>query len=330
MDVTKPSLDPGIGKAGILPEADSDPAELRSRLEHTQEELGRKDRFLEHILATMPTQAYILNLQEKKIVYTNRTSTPFLGFSAEKILAMDEPALTELLHPEDAEHVRTHYEELGQLKFGEMLELELRLKHGYGEWHWVSIRETPFERAPNGQLSQVLGTAEDITVRMQAQEKLWYTSTHDSLTGLYNRPYFEEELARLERGRRFPVTVMVADVDGLRQVNDTLGYPAGDALIRTAAEIIRSGFRGEDVVSRIGGDEFAVLLPDIGIVSIDAIQARVLRKIEAHNNSHPNSPVHITIGFATGERGEALRDIVRQADRRMITNKHTSRNKGTG
>jgi diguanylate cyclase (GGDEF)-like protein len=142
---------------------------------------------------------------------------------------------------------------------------------------------------------------------------------------VYNRPYFEEEIERLQRGRHFPVTVMAMGVDGLRQVNERLGYPAGDALLRNTAELIKSCFRGEDVIARTGGDEFTVLLPDIGMVSIEAIQARVLRHIEAYNKSHPNSPINFSFGFATAERSEVLRDMVHEADRRMVSNKAANR-----
>ncbi|MEW6094720.1 MAG: diguanylate cyclase [Chloroflexota bacterium] len=307
--------------------AKSDLAALRHELEQAQAELGRKIRFVEYLLATLPNLVYLFDLQAKRVVFANQVSAPFLGYKTEEILAMDREALTALLHPDDVEHVHAHHGTCQQAADGDILELEFRLKHSYGDWHWVSVRETPYERSPDGQVTQMIGTAEDVTERTLAQEKLWYTSTHDGLTGLYNRLYFEEEIARLERGRRFPVTVLAADVDGLKEVNDRLGYPAGDALIRSAAELLKSCFRAEDVVARTGGDEFGVLLPDIGLVSMDAIQTRVLRKIEIYNTSHPKSPVQISFGFASAEHGEALRDVVREADRRLLSNKVAARNK---
>ncbi len=302
-------------------------ATLQHELEQAQAELRRKNRFVEHVLATLPNLVYIFDLQAKRVVFANHVSAPFLGYKTEEILAMDSETLKALLHPDDVEHVHDHHETCRQAADGDILELEFRLKHAYGDWHWISVHETPYDRNPDGQVTQVVGTAEDATERMLAQEKLWYTSTHDGLTGLYNRLYFEEEISRLERGRRFPVTVMAADVDGLKEVNDRLGYPAGDALIRNAAELVKSCFRAEDVVARTGGDEFGVLLPDIGLVSMDAIQTRVLRRIETYNNAHPKSPVHISFGFATAEHGEALRDVVREADRRLLSNKAAAHNR---
>jgi diguanylate cyclase (GGDEF)-like protein/PAS domain S-box-containing protein len=310
-------------KHNIIPKDGRYPADL----EQCQLELQRKDAFLEHLLITLPNPSYIFDLSIQRVVFLSPTSSPFLGYTAKKILAFDAAKLELLLHPEDLERVRAFYQAYQQVGDGDVLELELRLRHSIGDWHWISIRETPYVRDSDGKTIQVMGTAEDITERMLAREKLWYTSTHDSLTGLYNRFYYEEELARLERGRRFPVTVMIADVDDLRKVNDKSGYAAGDALIRNVAEVIKSCFRTEDITARIGGDEFAVLLPDIGLISLDAIQARVVRRVETYNLSHPNSPVHFTFGLATAERGEMLRDIVREADRRMTVNKTATRNR---
>jgi PAS domain S-box-containing protein len=103
------------------------------------------------------------------------------------------------------------------------------------------------------------GIIRDITERKEFEEKLQYQSTHDNLTGLYNRSYYEAEMVRLQRSRLFPISLIVVDVDGLKKVNDTQGHNVGDVLLRQAAQVMQTTFRPEDMIARIGGDEFVVI-----------------------------------------------------------------------
>lgn len=115
----------------------------------------------------------------------------------------------------------------------------------------------------------------DISERKRIEEQLVYLSLHDPLTGLYNRAYFEEEMRRLEGGRFARVGIIVCDVDGLKLVNDTLGHGAGDNLLRAAAQVLEECFREGDVVARIGGDKFAVLLPSGGKTAVESSCRRI-------------------------------------------------------
>ncbi|OEU79751.1 MAG: hypothetical protein BA872_00265 [Desulfobacterales bacterium C00003060] len=106
-------------------------------------------------------------------------------------------------------------------------------------------------------------TVQDITDRKQAEERVKYLSFHDFLTGLYNRAFFEEEMKRFNTLRKYPVAIIMADVNNLKFINDAFGHAQGDELLKRMANTLVSATRKEDVVARIGGDEFAVLLPDV-------------------------------------------------------------------
>lgn len=167
-----------------------------------------------------------------------------------------------------------------------------------------------------GAVIGVIGIAHDITDRKEVEVRLRHESTHDSLTGLYNRAFFDEELDRLSHGRMFPMSIVMADVNNLKAVNDAQGHQAGDRLICLAARIILKAFRAEDIVARIGGDEFAVLLPETGT---DVAEEAVCRIMESHEIR--SGQLSIAFGVASAENRDQLVEALTQSDARMYQNK---------
>lgn len=189
-----------------------------------------------------------------------------------------------------------------------------------GENLFVSLRWSVLPGYENT-LAKVIVSIMDITERKQAEEKLFYASTHDALTGLYNRAYFNQELAKLENSRRFPVSVIIVDVDDLKAINDNFGHAAGDHQLRQTAKVLSTVFRVEDTVARIGGDEFAVLLPDTKALTAYQILERVRRMVEDLNKQNGKSPLNLSSGAATARQGDSLDKALKEADDRMYSEK---------
>lgn len=161
----------------------------------------------------------------------------------------------------------------------------------------------------------------DVTERRRLEAELRRLSAHDALTGLYNRTYFEQERSRLDRGRRFPVSVIVADVDGLKKVNDSIGHAAGDTLLRRTAALLRGTFRDEDVVARTGGDEFIVLLPAVDPEGLKNTLERLRDDLRRLNELRAGSRLGLSIGGATAFSRGGLTQAILDADRRMYDEK---------
>jgi len=116
-------------------------------------------------------------------------------------------------------------------------------------------------RDEKGSIKGVVVVFRDCTEKKEKQQKIEFLSYHDQLTGLYNRHFFEAELKRLDTDRNLPFTIAMIDVNGLKLTNDAFGHEAGDQLLQRVAQVLKQECRTDDIISRVGGDEFVVLLP---------------------------------------------------------------------
>ena len=233
-------------------------------------------------------------------------------------------AVFELIHPDDKQRVRTvMYDQLSRTSspFG----VELRMITKGNEFEWVCFRGKVVSRDENGIPSRVSGTISNITEKKRSEESLQYISMHDPLTGLFNRGYFETEMSRMEQSRQYPVSIVLADIDGLKAVNDRFGHTEGDRLIKQASQVLRQSFRAEDVIARIGGDEFAVILHLADAHTVKDALKRVRKCQSLLNEGNGDFPLSVSLGAATAERNEQLHDAFKLADSRMY--RHKSRQK---
>jgi diguanylate cyclase (GGDEF)-like protein/PAS domain S-box-containing protein len=221
------------------------------------------------------------------------------------------------VHPEDKEGVRESLENKGQRE----VEQVYRIVRPDGSIRWIKDRSFPIYD-DSGETLRVVGIAADITDLKLGEEKLKYLSLHDPLTGLYNRIYFEEEMSRIERGRYNAVGIVSCDVDGLKLVNDTLGHDQGDRLLVAAAGVIRGCFREGDLVARIGGDEFSVVLPDTTESAVEKACQRIQEAVASYNAANPELPVSISVGSAVSHGADRnLKDLFKEADNSMYRKK---------
>ncbi|MDO9414400.1 MAG: sensor domain-containing diguanylate cyclase [Pseudolabrys sp.] len=158
----------------------------------------------------------------------------------------------------------------------------------------------------------------DITARKKAEAYLEYLGSHDALTKLSNRSFFADELNRLERKSKGPVSIIMADLNGLKAANDDLGHAAGDSLLRRAGEVLNSIVDKPARAARIGGDEFALILPGVEQAEGEALMKVILDLVGINNEFYTDLPLSLSMGIATSQPGERLEAVVKRADLAML------------
>lgn len=160
----------------------------------------------------------------------------------------------------------------------------------------------------------------DITERKRHEEQLKYLSSHDQLTGFYNRSFLEEEMKRLDTPRQLPLSIIIGDLNSLKLINDVFGHQKGDTLLIKAAEIIRGSCRQEDLIARWGGDEFVILLPQTNIKIAEDIILRIKEKCD----SQKDEPIQVSIALGCAAKNSAeiiIWKVLEEAESRMYSNK---------
>jgi diguanylate cyclase (GGDEF)-like protein/PAS domain S-box-containing protein len=187
----------------------------------------------------------------------------------------------------------------------------------------------------NGKAVHMAGTVHDITERKRMEEKLKTLSLTDELTGLYNRRGFSalagQQIKIADRQKK-RIYMLYADLDNLKKINDTYGHNEGDCALSDFAEILKSCFRGSDVVGRIGGDEFTVI--PIGIEGDNKVKIteRLQRRIELFNEEGSRAyKLSVSIGIALYDPGSpcSLDDLILEADRLMYEEKRRKKSPET-
>lgn len=193
-----------------------------------------------------------------------------------------------------------------------------RFIHQDGHIVWAEQKVTPAYKGTR--LVGLIGILRDVTEKVFFEEKLKYISFHDSLTGLYNRAYFDVELKRLDTERQLPISLIMADLNGLKLINDAFGHKNGDKLLIEASRMLKKCCREEDVVSRWGGDEFLVLLPKTSNVRALEIIEKINKRCKRFKKL--KMPLSMSLGASTKyDAKKNLEHLIKEAEDNMYKHK---------
>ncbi|MBU1055737.1 MAG: PAS domain S-box protein [Proteobacteria bacterium] len=263
---------------------------------------------------------------KRGIIFCSSLYQDILGYSLEQFT--ENPFIWRTyIHPED------HYitsQVIKSFSEGKHFNVEYRIKDQQGKWHWfedksISIRKENNEFIANGLITE-------ITERKMMEQEIRELSMRDQLTELYNRRGFitlaEQQLKSAKRTKR-QMTLLFLDADDLKTINDTLGHEEGDKALYNTADILRQTFRESDIIARIGGDEFAVLVVDSTDMNSKIITQRLLQNINIFNTSKVRKyKLSLSWGTAIYDPDSTLTldKLMSIADGLMYTQKRSKKN----
>ncbi len=320
-------------------------AVITSYLAHIKEELRRSKEFLQTVINTIPDPVFVKNKEHRWIIL-NQAYCQFIGYPLETLMEKSD-------HDIFPQHEADAFWAEDELVFqtGEARETEGEFTDAFGTTHLIATKKSLHKDAAGNLF--LVGVIRDITERKRAEEKLRqaaaeltrsntelklsedrlrYLAYHDVLTGLANRKQFYERLSQsLEwaHNNNQLVALMFLDLDGFKQVNDTLGHDTGDQLLRVVAGRLTNGLRSSDIVSRLGGDEFTVVLPGIPQADYAAkIAEKILENLsQVYVLEGHEVFVTVSIGISIYPlNGEDEETLIKNADTAMYSAKQLGRN----
>lgn len=304
-----------------------------TELKRAGENLQAASKRMRDIIEFLPDPTFVID-EKKEVIAWNRAIEEMTGVLKKDIIGKGDyayavpfygyprPIMIDLVECTD-EEIKSKYdfvERKGNVIFAET---QVPFLHGAKDV-FLFGKASPFFDAM-GDFCGAIESIRDISEQKRTEKQLIYLSTHDELTGLYNRAFFGTEVDRFALGRHFPLSFIAADVDGLKQVNDSQGHAMGDKLLQSAANVLNQSLRPDDILARIGGDEFAVLLPDTSETTVASIMERIKKNIGIFNETCNDFSLGLSLGAAIAERGESLSEVFERADEAMYREKYKKR-----
>ena len=306
-------------------------------LVRAKQDLAHAQSLADAVLAVSPDTTLVADLEAGAVLWSSSGSRGLLGRSAEQLVAMG--GSDGFIHPADLDGLLTVLELARDAPNGETHAASYRVRDPAGDWRWLSCRITPFRRGSDGRAVEVVCVVRDVHDVVQSEQQLAHAAHHDALTGLANRAMLLEALdARFARDDAWGAALLYVDLDHFKRVNDQFGHPAGDAVLRVLAQRLQSVLREVDLIARVGGDEFVVLLgaPSPGcevgrgrgtserdaLTLADRLRAVASEPVEHEARTHVLSA---SIGVRVASPGLSAEDALRDADVAMYRAKQDGR-----
>jgi diguanylate cyclase (GGDEF)-like protein/PAS domain S-box-containing protein len=258
-----------------------------------------------------PYAITITNIEDGEFIEVNDAFTTITGFCREELTVKSSIGMNLWVNINDRKQVVEDIQKGILIKNREykFKKKEGEIITGLYSAQMIHLNTKPF----------ILSSIDDITERKLAEKKILELSFNDPLTGIYNRRFLQEELKRLNKKRRLPLSIMTLDIDGLKIINDTYGHLQGDRHLKKAANILTKICRSDDIIARMGGDEFTILLPNTSREDAKEIANRLTEECQKTNR---RISLSFSIGIATKtEVSQKINHVMKEADDNMYLKK---------
>lgn len=259
--------------------------------------------------------------QEGIITYISPNITTLAGYERAEV---EGKHFFNLLHPGDYKLCKAFIEDVFQGK-SVSSQIEYRVFYKDGTFKWHALKGS-VDRG-NENYPVFIGISRNTTEKKEYEEHLHYLSQHDQLTGLFNRIPLDRAMDRLEGGYEYPISFLMCDLNGLKEINDTYGHHQGDAILKATADVLRESLREEDLVARLGGDEFVVVLKKTDEEMCGQIVDRIRKQVEAYN-SRCEKKYHIDLAIGSStvlDDQKTLMKVFTEADDDMYREKRAKK-----
>lgn len=196
--------------------------------------------------------------------------------------------------------------------------IEYKIYIPNNKYIWISVQGNVSEYFENGSPKKILGIVMDVDDRKNSETELKYLTYYDTLTGLYNRGYYEKYILELESKKKYPYTIIIGDVNGLKLTNDKFGHSTGDKLLCETANLLKYLLPKDVTICRFGGDEFIVILENYS----QSLGEVLFENLRTSINNNTKYKVSLSLGFSTKSSSlENIDEIIKEAEEMMCHNK---------
>ena len=291
-----------------------------------EKELSESERSKAVLLSHIPGMAYRCSCDhEWTMQFVSEGCFALTGYKADMLLNNNSISYCDIIASKYRDLLWAEWERV--LEKRESFRYEYEIITASGERKWVlELGQGIFNE--KGKVEALEGIVIDITEQKNREAEIKFMLRHDHLTGLFNRKHYEDVLKKYDRKNLLPLSLIMADINGVRLINDAFGYAEGDKLLKETATILKSCCRPTDILARTGGDEFGIIVPNTDADSAYEMINAIQKACEEYNKNNSNLyELNLSIGFATKEdMSESIDEVAKSADEYLRNQKLLNRN----